>query len=192
MKKFFNNNKHLFTIKKFFLLYLIVSNSIINSEIKVFPDHYEHGDEIFQTSQVNGVTFERFYYAVGYFTNSDVTYYSPKYGTAYLPDNSCYSIDVNGNQITPDRIQYNSIDRDSFFGVYNNDNDKRPIRAKDETRSHKNLVEEIKLYQNTMKGNCNFRCRSPFVLFHNKYFELTYKIPIISLIDNNLNLFSPV
>ena len=164
MKKyFFNNKKYIFTLKKYFLLYLIVSNSIINSEIKVFPDHYEHGDEIFQTSQVNDVTFERFYYAIGYFTDSDVTYYSPKYGTAYLPDNSCSSLDASS-------LQYSSIDRVSFFGDYSNDNDKRPIKALDETRTHKNIVEEVKLYQNTMKGK-NFLCRSPFILFHNKYFE---------------------
>ena len=181
MKKFFfNTKKYLFTIKKFFLLYLIVSNSIINSEIKVFPDHYEHGDEIFQTSQVNDVTFERFYYAVGYFTDSDVIYYSSKYGTSYLPDNSCNSLDGSG-------LQYSSIDRQSFFGVYNDDNDKRPIKALDETRTHKNIVEEVKLYQNTMKGK-NFICRSPFVLFHNKYFELTYKVPMISIQDNEIEV----
>lgn len=181
MKKyFFNNKKYLFTLKKFFLLYLIVSNSIINSEIKVFPDHYEHGDEIFQTSQVNDVTFERFYYAVGYFTDSDVTYYSPKYGTAYLPDNSCSSLDANS-------LQYSSTDRESFFGNYNVDSDKRPIKALDETRTHKNKVEEVKLYQNTMKGK-NFQCRSPFILFHNKYFELTYKVPMISSVNNEIEV----
>ena len=176
----FNKNQNLL-IKKFFILYLIVSNSIINSEIKIFPDHYEHGDEIFQTSQVNDVTFERFYYKVGYFTNSENSYYSPKYGITYLPDNTCISI-TDGISLI-----YNSIDRESFFS--DNDADGKPIKVIDSTRSNKNKVEETKLYQNTMKASGNFRCLSPFILFHNKYFVLTYKLPMISSTGINLEVY---
>ena len=155
-------------LKKFFILYLIISNNLIYSEIKIFPDHYEHGDEIFSTSQVNGVTYERFYYSIGYFTNKGESYYSPKYGITYLP------FECEGN------LAYSDNDRESFFG----DEVEKPIKVTDSTRSNKNKVEETKLYQNTMKGK-NFRCPSPFVLFHSKYFVITYKLPMISMEDNN-------
>ena len=90
-------------------------------------------------------------------------------------------------------IIYNDNDRNSFFL----DIEGKPIRIIDSTRSGKNKLEETKLYQNTIIGN-NIICPSPFRLFHNKYFTITYKLPIIctigntkvdiNLLDNNINL----
>ena len=173
-------NKHFLSIlKKFYILYLIISNSIINSEIKIFPEHYEHADEIFSTSQVDGVTYERFYYNVGYFTQSGKIYRSPKHGIDYYPK-ECEIIDGMIGDLV-----YNDMDRQSFFG---NENDEgKAIRVTDSTRSNKNKVEETKLYQNTMKG-FNFRCPSPFLLFHTRGFVITYKLPLISNTGITLSL----
>ena len=173
MRKYFFNNHHLLTLKKFYILYLIISSSIINSEIKIFPEHYEHADEIFSTSQVTGVTYERFYYDIGYFTQTGERYHSPKYGIDFLPIECWVITDDAGNEIG--ELLYKIDDRDSFFG----DIDGKPIRVTDSTRSNKNKVEETKLYQNTMRGY-NFRCPSPFLLFHTTDFEITYKLPMIS------------
>ena len=173
MRKYFFNNHHLLTLKKFYILYLIISSSIINSEIKIFPEHYEHADEIFSTSQVTGVTYERFYYDIGYFTQTGERYHSPKYGIDFLPVECWVITDDAGNEIG--ELLYKIDDRDSFFG----DIDGKPIRVTDSTRSNKNKVEETKLYQNTMRGY-NFRCPSPFLLFHTTDFEITYKLPMIS------------
>ena len=176
MRNFFFNNRRLIIIKKFYILYLIISSSIIKSEIKIFPDHFEHGDEVFSTSQVDGVTFERFYYDIGYFTNEDKIYYSPKYGINYLPK-QCVGLDGT------DPV-YSSEDRASFFG----DAEGYAIRETDTTRSNKNKVEETKLYQHTMRHS-NFQCPSPFVLFHSRYFVITYKLPMISDADTTLSLY---
>ena len=171
------NNHSLFFFKKIFLFYLIISNSVINSGITIFPDHYEHDDEIFSTSQVKDVTFERFYYSIGYFTNLDIEYISPKYGITYHPV-QCVPIPVTGS------IEYKNNDRTSFFY-----DEGKPIRFPDSTRSNLNKIEETKLYQNTLTGN-NIRCPSPFLLFHNKYFTITLKLPIISNEngDNNVDV----
>ena len=69
---------------------------------------------------------------------------------------------------------YNNNDRTSFF----NDIEGKPIRFIDSTRSGKNRIEETKLFQNTMTGKI-IKCPSPFKLFHNKYFTITYKLPMI-------------
>ena len=171
------NNHSLFFFKKIFLFYLIISNSVINSGITIFPDHYEHDDEIFSTSQVKDVTFERFYYSIGYFTNLDIEYISPKYGITYHPV-QCVPIPVTGS------IEYKNNDRTSFFY-----DEGKPIRFPDSTRSNLNKIEETKLYQNTLTGN-NIRCPSPFLLFHNKYFTITLRLPIISNEngDNNVDV----
>ena len=178
MKIFFFNSHTLLFLKKFFIFYLIISNSIINSKIKIYPDHYEHGDEIFSTSQVNGVTFERFYYDVRYFSQSGKTYHSPKYGIDYIPI-ECEVITVDG---VTGELTYKTNDRQSFFGDAN-----QPIQVTDSTRSNKNKVEETKLYQNTMEG-FNFRCPSPFRLFHTRDFEITYRLPMISKTDITLSV----
>ena len=142
MKIFFFNNHYLSFLKKFFIFYLIISNSIINSEIKIFPEHYEHGDEIFSTSQVNDVTFERFYYDVRYFSQSGKNYHSPKYGIDYVPIECEIIKDNTGNPIG--ELYYKTDDRETFFGT-----EGQPIQVTDSTRSNKNKVEETKLYQNT-------------------------------------------
>ena len=185
MKSINQLSQFLIFTKKILILYLIISNSMINAGITIFPDHYEHDDEIFTTSQVDGVTYERFYYSIGYFSDSNIDYISPKYGITYHP------VKCENNGGSP--IIYNDNDRNSFFL----DIEGKPIRIIDSTRSGKNKLEETKLYQNTMIGN-NIICPSPFQLFHNKYFTITYKLPIIctigntkvdiNLLDNNINL----
>ena len=150
----------LFLMKKILFFYLIISDNLINSEIKIFPDHYEHDDEIFTTSQVDGVTNERFYYSIGYFSDSNIDYISPKYGITYHP-------------IQCDGGTYKNNDRESFFGLGG-----KPIQDIDSTINGNNRIEETKLFQNTMTGN-DIVCPSPFLLFHNKYFTITYKLPII-------------
>ena len=154
--------------KKILFFYLIISNNIINSEITIYPDHYEHDDEIFTTSQVDGVTYERFYYSIGYFTDLSIDYISPKYGITYHPI-KCDILESDSSS-----PYYNNNDRTSFF----NDIEGKPIRFIDSTRSGKNRIEETKLFQNTMTGKI-IKCPSPFKLFHNKYFTITYKLPMI-------------
>ena len=141
--------------KKFLLFYLIISSNIIDCGITIFPDHYEHDDEIFTTSQVNGVTNERFYYSIGYFSESNIDYISPKYGITYHP----VKCDSPSNNLI---YQYN--DRVSFFGDING----KPIRDPESTISFNNKIEETKLFQNTMSGTVII-CPSPFKLFHNKF-----------------------
>lgn len=177
MRIFFFNIHRQLILKKFFIFYLLVSSSIIKSEIKIFPDHYEHGDEVFSTSQVDGVTNERFYYELGYFTDKGELFYSPKYGINYLPI-ECSPLDNPETSII-----YQSTDINSFFG----DVEGKPIREKDNTRSNKNKVEETKLYQHTMT-HFHFRCPSPFVLFHSRGFVITYKLPMISNEDTSLSI----
>ena len=177
MRNFFFNIHRQLILKKFFIFYLLVSSSIIKSEIKIFPDHYEHGDEVFSTSQVDGVTNERFYYELGYFTDKGELFYSPKYGINYLPI-ECSPLDNPETSII-----YQSTDINSFFG----DVEGKPIREKDNTRSNKNKVEETKLYQHTMT-HFHFRCPSPFVLFHSRGFVITYKLPMISNEDTSLSI----
>ena len=174
----------LLSVKKILMLYLIISNNFINSEMTIFPDHYEHDDEIFTTSQVDGITYEQFYYSIGYFSESNIDYISPKYGITYHP---VKCININGGSA----LIYNDNDRVSFFG------DGKPIGTPESTRSGKNKLEETKLYQNTMIGN-DIKCPSPFKLFHNKYFTITYKLPVICnsgstkveirLLNDNTNL----
>ena len=157
-------------MKKIFLFYLIISNSIINSEITIFPDHYEHDDEIFTTSQVDGITNERFYYSLGYYTNLNIDYISPKYGITYHPT-QCKDLSGTAPNYNP---VYRDNDRTSFFQNIQG----KAIRYPDSTRTGENKIEETKLFQNTMSGR-NIKCPSPFSLFHNKYFTITLKIPII-------------
>ena len=152
------SQRNSFLAKKIFLFYLIISNSIINSGITIFPDHYEHDDEIFTTSQVNGITNERFYYSLGYYTDLKVDYISPKYGVTYHP---VECIDLAGT--APDyKPVYSNNDRTSFFQDING----KAIRYPDSTRTGLNKIEETKLFQNTMGGR-NIKCPSPFSLFHN-------------------------
>ena len=172
MKFLYLSRHSLMMAKKFLFFYLIISNNIINSEITIYPDHYEHDDEIFTTSQVDGVTNERFYYSIGYFTELNIDYISPKYGITYHPI-KCDNLDSSSP------LFYNDNDRTSFF----NDIEGKPIRFTDSTRSKKNRLEETKLFQNTMTGK-NIKCPSPFKLFHNKYFTITYKLPIICTAGN--------
>ena len=165
--------KNILLIKKFLFIYLIISNNLIlNIESKIYPDHYEHDDEIFTTSQVNEVTNERFYYSIGYFSESNNDYISPKYGITYHPV-KCEAI--------AGIITYKDDDRASFFGTG------KPISDSTSTRSQKNKLEETKLFQNTMKGS-DIKCPSPFLLFHNKYFTITYKLPIISISSGSVDI----
>ena len=185
MKSINQLSQFLIFTKKILILYLIISNSMINAGITIFPDHYEHDDEIVTTSQVDGITYERFYYSIGYFSDSNIDYISPKYGITYHP------VKCENNGGSP--IIYNDNDRNSFFL----DIEGKPIRIIDSTRSGKNKLEETKLYQNTMIGN-DIKCPSPFKLFHNKYFTITYKLPVICnsgstkveirLLNDNTNL----
>ena len=160
--------------KKILFFYLIISDVFINSAMTIYPDHYETLDEIFTTSQVNGVTNKRFYYDIGYFTNRDVDYYSSKYGITYSP---IKCTNYQGNDLT-----YSAIDRTSFFA-----GTQKPIRDTGKTRSQTNKVEETKLYQNTMKGKY-IQCPCPWKLFHQKTFVMTYKLPMISSFTTTLSV----
>ena len=169
--KSFSKRSLLFT-KQILFLYLIISNHLINSEITIFPDHYEHDDEIFTTSQVDGVTNERFYYSIGYFSESNNDYISPKYGVTFHPI-KCEALSGS--------IVYKDNDRKSFFG----NTGKEAIISPESTRTGKNRIEETKLFQNTMTGS-DIKCPSPFLLFHNEYFTITYKLPIISKLGREI------
>ena len=151
----------LFFFKKLFILYLVASQSFINSEIKIFPDHYSSGDVTFEKSEIIQPaafqTNQQYYYDIGYFSKLTEDYYSQKYGLIYEPE-QCQPLTNSGGSIT-----YDSQDKTSFFGS------NHPIKNRDSTIeiTDVNIFEETKLFENTMTG-VNFTCGCPIEFLHNK------------------------
>ena len=163
------------TIFLLFITFMLIFNSQIKCEIKIYPDHHTEDDPVFNKSQVMDITNESFYYDLGYFTEKEKYYRSPKYGINYKPRKCELIENITGS------ITYNDDDRISFFGT------DKGIKDIESTLELGNRFEETKLFRNTMKG-FNFSCPSPIRAFHHKDFEINMTIPMISDSDMIVNV----
>ena len=155
-------------LKKVLIFYLMITQTIIECTINIYPDHHSEDDPNFQRSQVKKITNESFYYDLGYFTQRTDKYRSPKYGLNYRPV-KCEKM----SEDVPDPV-YKSDDDVSFFG------DGKGIENRYSTINNlKNKFEETKLFRNTITGY-NFTCPSPIRSFHNESFEINFTIPMIA------------
>ena len=160
-------------LKKALIFYLMITQTIIECTINIYPDHHSEDDPNFKRSQVKKATNDSFYYDLGYFTEKTEKYRSPKYGINYRPV-KCEKM----NETDPDPI-YSDDDRESFFGS------KRGIENIESTLDLNNKFEETKLFRNTIKGY-NFSCPSPIRGFHDKNFEINLTIPMIA--EDNMDI----
>ena len=164
------------TIFLLFITLILILNTQIKCEIKIFPDHHTEDDPVFNKSQVLDITNESFYYDLGYFTEKEKYFRSPKYGINYKPRKCELIENITGS------ITYEDNDITSFFG-----NDKQGIKDIESTLELGNRFEETKLFRNTMKG-FNFSCPSPIRAFHHNDFEINMTIPMISTNDMIVNV----
>ena len=139
---------------KIFLIIFIQLIPKFYSELKVYPDHYvpsdspySYLDSIYLTSDIKN----RQIYKLGYFTESNDTIVSYKYGLLYQPDKTC-----NGNTVG-----------DFFIDIIQDD---------DNTHSN-NFSEELELLKNICFGT-NIAFNTPFPTLHNTGYILRYKLLI--------------
>ena len=84
--------KKLSTLKKLYIIYLILFSSFTNSQV-VFPDHYVKNDVPFQESEISSQAKIQYILNAGYFTATlNKIIYSFKYGIHYYPDKTCNGI----------------------------------------------------------------------------------------------------
>ena len=162
--------------KKFILFYLLISQALINCEMKVFPDHFSKDDPNFSKSQVKTITPQQFYYDLGYFTEKTEKYRSSKYGIQYRPV-QCQKM----TETDPDLV-YETNDNTSFFGNL------KGIKDRYSTLEMENKFDDTKLFLNTIKGK-NFSCPSPIRAFHSDNFLIKYKIPMTADSNTELEMF---
>ena len=163
--------EYLFLIR--LLFFYLINQAIIECTINIYPDHHSQYDPNFNRSQVKGITYESFYYDLGYFTNLSENYRSPKYGVNYRPV-KCVITTGNNQPI------YRSNDQTSFFGT------NKGIEDPSSTLNMNNKYEETKLFRNTVTGS-NLTFPSPIRAFHSENFQINITIPIIS--NNNLKIY---
>ena len=162
--------------KKFFsfLFFIIILSFFhIKCEMKIFPDNIAPGDPIFNTSQVYGVSNERFYYSLGYYTDQDPSkeIYSKKYGIYYEPV-KCTGVN----------LVYENNNDDIFI------NKPKVIENLDSTSDKsKNYFEEVELFRYIMKGY-NIECPSNLKVIHDVNLKITYIIPVISESDTSFTI----
>ena len=163
-------------IRKFIVFYLIISQSLINCTINIYPDHHSEDDPNFSKSQVNFRSTQQFYYDLGYFTDQTTKYYSPKYGINYRPVKCNKILDTD-----PDPT-YSSNDDTSFFGG------QKGISNRYSTLDLNNKYDDSKLFLNTIKGS-SFSCPSPIRAFHSNNFIIKLTIPMISDSSMGVDMF---
>ena len=163
-------------LKKFLLFYLLISQALISCKMKIFPDHFSKEDPNFSQSQVKDITYQEFYYDLGYFTQKTTKYRSPKYGINYRPV-QCFSN-------TDQPLIYDDNDQISFFAPTS-----QAINDPTSTLDQENYYDDVKLFRNTIKGN-SFTCPSPIRAFHNTdRYEINLTIPVMSNAGAKLEMF---
>ena len=140
------------------LIIMLLINNII-SQVTVYPEHYLESDSPYSTSSLYLSTDikERQIYKLGYFTNSDSSLKSYKFGLIYNPDNNCF--DESGSS---------GIKQSSSNPFFNNID-------KTNTRNKDNFSEELKLLENYCEGK-EVTINSPFPTLHNTGYTLRYKL----------------
>ena len=140
------------------LIIMLLINNII-SQVTVYPEHYLESDFPYSTSSLYLSTDikERQIYKLGYFTNSDSSLKSYKFGLIYNPDNNCF--DESGSS---------GIKQSSSNPFFNNID-------KTNTRNKDNFSEELKLLENYCEGK-EVTINSPFPTLHNTGYTLRYKL----------------
>ena len=154
----------------FYFHIIIIKFFMVKSAMTIFPDNISKGDRIFNNSQVYGKTNERFYYFLGYFTdtNSNAKYYSQKYGVTFEPVN-IPSIENHYNRVT----------------IFSDNIIKNPGST---IVKSKNYFEEFGLF-NHVVGGTKMTTSSHLKVIHDINLKITYTIPIISFIDNIFLLY---